>query len=188
MIQKYKTTDERKLTYTPHTVWVQTKGKQPRLLRNKGFAFFVPIPLIYGPCRPSTLSDYVAYESARKTGPCLRFLDIENPSAPRHLIFKEDASGSPVKLTRKEQQNSPSKRKETGKGTGGRPAPRAPTRGMEFQSETRREESATSLSSNGSGSSTSENIASSPKRINKKKTPDNVKQKQQPTRKSGRAR
>ena len=37
--QKYKTTDGRKLIYTPHTAWVQKKGQQPRLLRNKGFAF-----------------------------------------------------------------------------------------------------------------------------------------------------
>ena len=115
--QKYKTIDGRILTYTPHTAWVQTKGKQSRLLRNSGFAF-VPNPLIYGPCCPSTLSDYVAYKSARRTGPCLRFLDIENSSAPRHPMFKEDAIGLPVKLTRKEQQNCPSKRTATGKRTG----------------------------------------------------------------------
>ena len=30
-------------------------------------------------------------------------------------MFKKDATGLPVKLTRKEQQNSPSKRKATGK-------------------------------------------------------------------------
>ena len=113
---------------------------------------------------------------------------MKNSSAPRHPRFKEDASGLPVKLTRKEQRNIPSKRKATEKRTGGRLAPRTPTRGMEFQSETRQEESTTSLSSNYSGSSTSENIAPSPKRLSKKKTPENSKQKQQPTRKSGRAR
>ena len=185
--QKYKTTHGRILTYTPHTAWVQMKGKQPRLLGNSGSAF-VPNPLIYGPSRTSTLSDYVAYKSARRIRPCLRCLDIENPSATRHTMFKEDASGLPVNLTRKEEQTSPPKRKPTGKRTGGRPAPRTPTRGMKLQSETRREESATSLSSNDLGSSTLENIAPSPKRINKKKTPDNMKQKQQPTRKSGWAR
>ena len=46
--QKYKTIDGKILTYTRHTAWVQTKGKQPRVLRNSGFAF-VPNPLIYGP-------------------------------------------------------------------------------------------------------------------------------------------
>ena len=61
--QKYKTIDRKFLTYTPHTAWVQTFGKQPRLLRNSGTAF-VPNPVIYGPCRPSRLSDYVAYNSA----------------------------------------------------------------------------------------------------------------------------
>ena len=60
--QKHKTIDGKIPTYTPHTAWVQTKGKQPRLLRKSGFAF-VPNPLIYGPYCPSTLSDYVAYKS-----------------------------------------------------------------------------------------------------------------------------
>ena len=138
MNQKYKTIDRKILTYTPHPAWVQTKGKQPRLLRNSGFAS-VPNPLVNGPCCPSTLSDYVAYKSARRTGPGLRFLDIENPSAQRHPIFKEDASGLPVKLTQKEQQNSPSKRKVTGKRTGGRPIPKTLIRGIKFQSDQRQE-------------------------------------------------
>ena len=94
--QKCKTIDRRILTYKPHTAWVQTKGKQPRLLRNSGFAF-VPNPLIHVLCGLSTPSDYVAYKSARRTGPCLRFLDIENPSAPRHPMFKEDATKQPSK-------------------------------------------------------------------------------------------
>ena len=55
-----KTVDGKIFTYTPQTAWVQTFGKQPRLLRNSDAAF-VPNPLIYGPCRPSRLSDYVAY-------------------------------------------------------------------------------------------------------------------------------
>ena len=93
------------------------EGETPWLLRNSGFAF-VPNPLIYGPCRPSTLSHYVAYKFARRTGPCLRVLHIENPSAPGHPMLKEDAAGLPVKLTRKEQQGSPSKWKATGKRTG----------------------------------------------------------------------
>ena len=33
-VQKYKTIDGKILTYTSHTAWVQTFGKQPRLLRN----------------------------------------------------------------------------------------------------------------------------------------------------------
>ena len=41
--QNYKTIDGKKLTYTPHTAWVQTFGKQPRLLRNSGIAI-VPNP------------------------------------------------------------------------------------------------------------------------------------------------
>ena len=40
--QKYKTIDGKILTYNP---WVQTFGKQPRLLRNSSAAF-VPNPLI----------------------------------------------------------------------------------------------------------------------------------------------
>ena len=187
-----KTINEKILIYTPHTAWFQTNEKQPRLLKNSGFAF-VPNPLIYGLCCPSTLSDYVVYKSARRTGPCLRFLDIENPSAPRNPMFKEDASGLTVKLTRKEQENSPSKRKATVKRTGGRPAPRTPTRGLEFQSDQRREKegAATSRSGTDSRSSTSENLALSSKRINQKATPE-AKQKQHPTklptRKSNRAR
>ena len=59
--QKKKRKDGRISTYTPHIAWVQTKGKQPCLLSNSGFTF-VPNPKIYGPCRPSWLSDYVAYK------------------------------------------------------------------------------------------------------------------------------
>ena len=66
--QKNKSIDGKILTYTPHTALVQNFGKQPRLLRNSGTAF-VPNPVIYGPCRPSRLSDYVANKSARRTGP-----------------------------------------------------------------------------------------------------------------------
>ena len=61
--QKYKTIDGKIHTYTPHAAWVQTFGKQPRLLRKSGAAF-VPNLSIYGPCRPSRISDYVAYKSA----------------------------------------------------------------------------------------------------------------------------
>ena len=51
-----KTIEGKILINTPHKVWVQTQRKQPRLLRNSGFSF-VPNPLLYGPCRPSRLSD-----------------------------------------------------------------------------------------------------------------------------------
>ena len=124
--QKYKTIYGKIFLYTPHTAWVQEFGKQPRLLRNNGFAF-VPNPLIYGPCRHSRLSDYVAYKSARRSGVCLRFLDIQDPTAPQHAMFHEDENtGLAKKLTKKEQssaQNSPTKRrvKPMGKRTGGRP-------------------------------------------------------------------
>ena len=95
--QKYKTIDGKILIYTPHTARVQTFGKQPRLLRNSGAAF-VPSPLIYGRRRPSRLSYYVAYKSARRSGPCLPFLEIENPIAPQHPMFMEDeGTGLPVK-------------------------------------------------------------------------------------------
>ena len=121
------------LTYIPHTAWVQSFEKQPGLLRNSGIAF-VSNPLIYGPCRRSGLSDYVAYKSARRSGPFLCFLDIEVPTAPQHKMFKEDIeTGLTRKLTRWEQeadnqeqnsgQNSPTKRrtKPTGRRTAGRP-------------------------------------------------------------------
>ena len=43
--QNYKTIDGKILTFTPHTAWLQTFGKQPRLLGNSGTAF-VPNPVI----------------------------------------------------------------------------------------------------------------------------------------------
>ena len=78
--------------------------KQPRLLRKSGVAF-VPNPLTYGPYRPLRLSDDVAYNSARISGPCLRFLDIEDPNVPQHAMFKEDTTTDlPKKLTRKKNK------------------------------------------------------------------------------------
>ena len=131
--------------YTPHTAWVQTFGKQPRIIRNSEVAL-VPNPLINKPCTPSRLSDYVANKSARRSGPCLRFLDIEQPNAPQHPMFKEDTvTGLLKRLTRKEQaagqqsnQSSPNKRrtKPTGKRTGGHPTHKTQrTRGMSLQTE-----------------------------------------------------
>ena len=70
--QKYKTIEGKIFTYTLHNAWIQSLGKQPRLLRKKGTSF-VPNPLLYGPCRPSRLSDYVAYKSARRTAPAYVF-------------------------------------------------------------------------------------------------------------------
>ena len=179
--QKYKTLDGKVLTYTPHTAWVQTFGKQPRLIRNCGAAF-VPSPIIYGPGRPSRLSDYVAYKSARRSGPCLRFLDIENPTAHQHPMFKEDEkTGLSMKLTRQQKmtsqahQNSPPKRKAktTGTRTGGRPTHKLQTSGMRLQTDDQieeptadtktREKPALSNSDNDDQSSTSsEYIAPSP--------------------------
>ena len=79
--QKYKTVDEKLLTYTPNTAWVQKSSKQPRLLRHSGFAF-MPNTLIYGPCRPVRLNDYVAYKPARGTGPCLCIVILNSPRRP----------------------------------------------------------------------------------------------------------
>ena len=139
--QKYKTKDGKILTYTPNTAWVQSFGKQPRLLRNSGTAF-VPNPVIYGPCRPSPLSNNVAYKSARRTGPCLSFLDINDPQAPQHPMFKEDTrTGLPVKLSNQEKAQSqgkcsPTKRKSLGKRTGRKPMRKLQTpRGMSLQTE-----------------------------------------------------
>ena len=190
--QKYKNIDGEILTCTPHTAWFQKFGKQPRLLRNSGAAF-VPNPLIYGPCRPSRLSDYVAYKSARRSGPCLRFLDIENPTSPQHPMFREnEKTGLPKKLTQRERMltqgklDSPTKRKakSTGKRTGGLPTRKLQTSGMSLQAEI---PAGTSKSDNNipqpatpdtdnhedddQSSASSEDIAPSPKRQNKKRTP-----------------
>ena len=130
--QKYNTIDGKILTSTLHTAWVQSFGKQPRLLRNCGVAF-VPTPLIYGPCRPSRFSDNVAYKSARRSRPCLRFIDIEDPNAPHTKCSEDMETGLTRKMTRKEHaadnqeqsngQNSPAIRraKPAGRRTGGRP-------------------------------------------------------------------
>ena len=192
MEQKYKTIDDKTLTSTPHTAWVQTFGKQPRLLRNSDAAF-VPNPLIYGPRRPSRLSDYVGYKSARRSRPSLRFLDIENPTAPRHPMFRQDeTTGLPKKLTRKEKtlgqgkKDSSTKRKArtTLKRTGGRPTRKLQTSGMSLQTEIPAGTSNTdntipqpATSDNDDhddddqSSASSEDTAPSPKRQNKKRTP-----------------
>ena len=57
------------------------------LPKNNGCTF-VLIPMIYGRCRHPRLSDYFASKTACKTGPCLRFLDIEQPNAPQHPISR----------------------------------------------------------------------------------------------------
>ena len=82
--------------------------------------------------------------SARRTGPCLRFLDIENPQAPQNPMFKEDTrTGLPIKVSGQEKaalsksQSSPIRRKATGKRTGGKPTRKLQTpRGMSRQTET----------------------------------------------------
>ena len=155
--QRYKTVDGKILTYTPHTAWVQTFGKQPRLLRNSGTAF-VPNPLIYGPCRPSRPVDLLA-------------------------MFEEDENtGLPVKITKKQsrqQTSSPTKRKAkaTGKRAGGRPPAKLQTRGLTLQTEVPIQKATTTLENSSSHSddnhstTSSEVIAPSPKRQNKKGTP-----------------
>ena len=190
--QKYKTIHGKNLTYNPHTAWVQTFGKQPRLLRHSGAAF-VPNPLIYEPCRPSRLSDYVSYKSARRSGPCLRFLGIENPTAPQHPMFRQDEkTGLPKNLTQEEKMlgqgktDSPTKWKArtTGKRTGGRPTRKLQTSGVSSQTEipagtsnpdNTTPQPATSdnddQNDDDQSSASSEDIAQSPKRQNKKRTP-----------------
>ena len=89
--QNYKSFDGKILIFTQLTALVQTFGKQPRLLRISGVAF-VPNPSKYGPRRPSRLNNYVAYKSARRSGPCLRFFDTKQPNAQQHPMFKDDAA------------------------------------------------------------------------------------------------
>ena len=161
--QRYKTVDGKLLTYFPHTAWVYTFGEEPILLRNSGAAF-VPNPLIYGPCRQFRLSDYVRYKSARRSGPCLRFLDIENPNAPQHAIGREHGLAS-----------------ETGKRTGGRPTQKLQTaRGLSLQTydilekktvNNEPEKTESSHSDNGRSTTSSEDVAPSPKRQNQKSAP-----------------
>ena len=188
--QKYKTINGKILTYTPHTSWVQSFVKQPRLLRNSGTAF-VPNPVKYGPCRPARLSDYVAYKSGRRTGPCLRFLEINDPQAPQHPMFKKDTTtGLPVKLTIQEKtaqsqgtsKVSPTKRKALGNRTGGKPTRKLQTpRGMGLQTEI--EQTNNAEKDDGSSYTSEENNSPSPKRQNQKKTPPAI-----ATKKSTRAR
>ena len=164
-------------------------GKQPRLLRNSGVAF-VSNPLINGPCRPSRLSHYVEYKSARRSGPGLRFLDIEDPKTTQRKMFKEDMeTGLTRKLTRREQaankeensgQNSPSKRraKPTGRRTSERPCnkPRdEPRHNGKIQATKAtvkaqtQDPSIASETESENSSTTSETSAPSPKRLNQKK-------------------
>ena len=82
----------------------------------------------------------MAHKSARRTGPCLRFLDIHNLNAPQHAIFEEnEITGLPVKQKKEstQQTSSPAKRKAkpTGKRTEGRPATKTQNRGMTLETE-----------------------------------------------------
>ena len=51
------------------------------------------------------------HKSARRTGPCLRFLGIKASNPPQHPMFREDTTGLPVELIRKELQENAIKRK-----------------------------------------------------------------------------
>ena len=180
------------MTYTPHTAWVQTFGKQLRLVRNSG-ADFVPNPSIYGTCGPSRLSGYVAYKSARGTRPCLHFLDINNGNASQHAMLEEDeVTGLPVKQTKKlkQQTSSPTKRKAkaTGKRTGGRPATKPQNKGMTLETKVSTGKEKTTIedveSSQDDNKSTtsSEDVAPSPKRQNQKTTPPTAESSRKSTR------
>ena len=124
----------------------------------------------------------MAYKSARRNGPCLRFLDINNPNAPQRAMFEEDeATGLPVKQTKKSEQQtiSPTKQKAkaTGKRTGGRLSRQPLNRGMTLETEAPTEKERTTTadveSSHDDNSSTtsSEDVAPLPKRQNQKTTP-----------------
>ena len=104
------------------------------------------------------------------------FFDVEDRNAPQHPMFREDTMGLPVKLTLKKLQDSPIKRKATGKRTEGKltQPQRTPMRGLKLSTESKtaetinkQTESDKSSSSDDSGSSTSEITAPSPKRVNK---------------------
>ena len=95
-------------------------------------------PLIYERCRSSRISNYVAYKSAKRTGPVLRFLDIEEPNAPRQPVFKDEQTGLPKRSSRKKipERNCVEPeakiKPQTEKRSGEKPAPKQ-QRGMMFR-------------------------------------------------------
>ena len=64
---------------------------------NIGFTF-VLIPMIYGRCRHSRLSDYFASKTARKTEPCLRFLDNQTRHSTQKRTGKKGRKTDTKKL------------------------------------------------------------------------------------------
>ena len=167
------------MTDTPHTACVQTFGNYSKLLRNSGFAL-APNRLIYGACRLSMLNDCDAYKSARRSGPRLRFLNIEQrtPTAPD--VQGGYNNGSPKKKRRRQTQRTSAREisfktelKTTEKDRTDNKTPKT----SEKTSSSKQEEES---------SITSENSAPSPKLFNqKKKTPTAI---AKPTRKSIRNR
>ena len=132
--------------------------------------------------------DYVAYKLVRRSESCLRFLDIEDPTAPQHSMFREgEQTGLTTKLTEKEQttlqehsnkQTSPTKRRSEPmrKRTSGRPCdkPREMSlssleKSAKTQAPTKETNTLSDTESN--KSSNSELAEPSPKRANQKKTP-----------------
>ena len=77
---------------------------------------FVPSTLIYGPCRPSRLSDYVAYETARRKEPCLRFLDIEDLERTTSEANPEGVTGQSNKKKRQENEQGENQHYENQQG------------------------------------------------------------------------
>ena len=173
--QKYKTIDGKILTYTPHTAWVQTFGKQPRLLRNSGTAF-VPNPVKYGPCRPSRLSDCFAYKSARRTGPCKKRSASSTTShvqGGHHNGATNQANNSREVSTEPERKQSQShKKKPTGKRTGGKPVRKLQTqRGMSLETKIEQIPNMSLEKEDDLSSTSEETTSASPKRQNQKSTP-----------------
>ena len=93
--------------------WKKTRGKQ---LSCKGTVDFLLYQFQKSTQKvdPRNLKDRAAYESARRTGLCLRFLDIDQPNAPKLAMFTEqEKTRLPRKISRMKQQTreTPSQKK-----------------------------------------------------------------------------
>ena len=64
------------INYSTHTAWVREDGKQPRVIKHDGLAF-VPVPRIYGKCRPAQLKNYVAYKHLPRAKPRISAAEVD---------------------------------------------------------------------------------------------------------------